>query len=230
MCNKPILEYAVIARSAATRQSSNACLTDVLDCHAALAMTRVRDRAGCSRPFERGLTLIELLVFIVIIGIAANAMLAVFANLTRTSAGLLPDKQAQAIANSMMQEILAQPYTFCDPDAPNASTATAATSAQCGVNRVENIGPENVPAPVETRSGVRPFDNVNDYNLFNTTANTLSGLPAQAGYIVQVAVQSAGLIAGVPATETLRVTVTVTPPTGAPVNLDGVRFRYAPNT
>ena len=110
MCNKPTLEYPVIARSAATRQSSNACLTDALDCHAALAMTRVRDRAGCSRPFERGLTLIELLVFIVIIGIAANAMLAVFANLTRTSASLLPDKQAQAIANGVMQEVLAQPF------------------------------------------------------------------------------------------------------------------------
>lgn len=60
---------------------------------------------------QRGLTLIELLVFIVIIGIAANAMLAVFANLTRSSASLLPDKQAQAIANSMMQTILAQPFS-----------------------------------------------------------------------------------------------------------------------
>ncbi|MEQ1593401.1 MAG: type II secretion system protein [Thiobacillus sp.] len=69
---------------------------------------------------QRGLTLIELLVFIVIIGIAANAMLAVFANLTRTSAGLLPDKQAQAIANGVMQEILAQPFaSIGSPYTPN---------------------------------------------------------------------------------------------------------------
>ena len=59
---------------------------------------------------ERGLTLIELLVFIVIVGIAATAILGVFGSLTRNSASLLPEKQAQAFAASKLAEIMAEPF------------------------------------------------------------------------------------------------------------------------
>lgn len=59
---------------------------------------------------ERGLTLIELLVFIVIVGIAATAILGVFGSLTRQSANLLPEKQAHAIAASKLTEVMAQPF------------------------------------------------------------------------------------------------------------------------
>ncbi|MCZ7653380.1 MAG: hypothetical protein M5R42_02490 [Rhodocyclaceae bacterium] len=58
------------------------------------------------------------------------------------------------------------PFTFCDPDDANASTATGAF---VGVNScaatVEAMGPE--AAQGETRyAALRPFDNVNDYNGF----------------------------------------------------------------
>ncbi|MEQ1593391.1 MAG: prepilin-type N-terminal cleavage/methylation domain-containing protein [Thiobacillaceae bacterium] len=184
---------------------------------------------------QRGLTLVELLVFIVIIGIAANAMLAVFASLTRSSAGLLPDKQAQAIAAAMMNEVMAQPFTFCDPTDVNAATAVNVAGCANPLLRENNF----VPEVGETRNGASSFDNVNDYNSllpipvsspnqFPVTGVTaVASLPA---YTYQITVASAGMIAGVPAAETLRVTVTVTPPTGAQVKLDGVRFRYAPNT
>ena len=176
---------------------------------------------------ERGLTLIELLVFIVIVGIAANAMLAVFGSLTRNSASLLPDKQALAIASSMMNEILAQPFTFCDPNDIRAATATSATISPTGcASLLENMGPE----PGETRT---TFDNVNDYNglVLNPVSNpggvAVPGLP---GYTVQVSVVGAGAFPGVPAAETLRVTVSVTAPNGTVARLDGVRMRFAPTT
>ena len=190
----------------------------------------------CNKP-AHGLTLIELLIFIVIIGIAANAMLGVFSRLTQSSANFLPDKQAQAIASSMMNEIMAQPFTFCDPDDPRAPFAINATSSPPGctnLNWVENFGPEAVPAPTETRGGVTsPFDNVNDYAGFGSPGISFPDGTAVAslpGYSIKVAVVSAGVISGVPASETLRVTVTVTPPSGAAIQLDGVRIRYAPNT
>ncbi len=173
---------------------------------------------------ERGLSLIELLVFIVIVGIAATAILGVFGSLTRSSANLLPDKQAQAIAASMLREIMAQPFTFCDPNSPNATTA--ANVAACNI--AEAMGPDG-----ETRGGGIPFDNVNDYNGYNSGVSfpdnsAVANLP---GYTVGVTVVNVpGGISGVPTNETLRVTVTVTPPTGAPARLDGVRIRYAPNT
>lgn len=174
---------------------------------------------------ERGLTLIELLVFIVIVGIAATAILTVMGNLTRQSASLLPEQQARAVAAGLLDEILAQPYTFCDPGAPNAATAPAATPAACG-GQVENMGPE----PGE---GARPqYDNVNDYNGYVSAVSfpddsAAANLP---GYTVQVRVQGAGAVGPVPATETLRVTVTVNGPTGELARQEGVRIRHAPNT
>jgi MSHA pilin protein MshD len=189
-------------------------------------------KRGVNRASGRGVTLIELLIFIVILGVAATSILSVFGSLTRNSASLLPDKQAQAIAAGLLEEILAQPYTFCDPDAPNARTATVATVAACG-GPVENLGPE----AGETRNGVPAFDNVNDYHssapLPVATLNQPPGTgttPLAGGYTYQVTVASAGAMPGVLATETLRVTVVVTPPGGTPARLDGVRIRYAPRT
>jgi MSHA pilin protein MshD len=67
-------------------------------------------KPGCCRQTARGLTLIELLVFIVILGVATTAILGVFGSLTRSSANLLPEKQAQAFAASKLAEIMAQPF------------------------------------------------------------------------------------------------------------------------
>jgi len=68
------------------------------------------NKTHCSRHTQRGLTLIELLVFIVILGIAVTSILGVFGSLTRSSAGLLPEKQAQAFAASKLAEIMAEPF------------------------------------------------------------------------------------------------------------------------
>ncbi|MDO9220857.1 MAG: hypothetical protein Q7T90_07495, partial [Thiobacillus sp.] len=168
---------------------------------------------------ECGLSLIELLVFIVIVGIAATAILGVFGSLTRSSAGLLPDKQAQAIAASMLREIMAKPYTFCDPDSPNADTAAAATVPACSGAHENNFALE-LGENYVTRT---TLDNVNDYNGYNSggAVNFPNGtvVTTLAGYNVGVRVASAGVISGVPAIATLRVTVTVTPPIGAPARL-----------
>lgn len=179
----------------------------------------------CSDRSQRGVTLIELLVFIVIVGIAASTIVSVMGNLGRQSAAILPDKQAQTIAAALMEEVMAQPYTFCDPNDPAAATATS--PAACG--QPEAMGPE----PGETRGGAQPFDNVNDYAGYGPAPITLPDASAVAnlpGYTAQVAVQAAGAIAGVPATDTLQVTVTVTPPNAQPVRLRAVRIRSAPTT
>lgn len=171
------------------------------------------------------MTLIELLVFIVIVGIAASTIVSVMGNLGQQSATILPDKQAQAIAAGLMDEIMAQPYTFCDPNDPAA--ATAASPAACAQPEV------NGPEPGESRGGAQPFDNVNDYAGFGPApiafpdASAVANLP---GYTAQVAVQPAGTIAGVPGVDTLQVIVTVTPPNASPVRLRAVRIRAAPTT
>ncbi len=189
---------------------------------------RIRQAGQC------GLTLIELLIFIVIVGIAATAILSVFGNLTRSSASLLPDKQAQAIAASMLQEVLAQPFTFCDPNDPAAPTAAA--PGGCAVQETTMTS-----EPGETRTGPSRFNNVNDYNsgvffpvvlpnqLPATGASALAGLP---NYTYRITVAPTNALPNVTMTpnDALLVTVVVTGLNGATVQLQGVRIRYAPNS
>jgi MSHA pilin protein MshD len=180
---------------------------------------------------ERGLSLIEVVVFIVVLGIGVAGMAVLYNQLTLASVDPVVRKQAVAIANSLMEEVQLQPFTFCDPDDPAVFTATSA--AGCAIPEVIGIeGPE-------TRYGPTRYDNVSDYAAFlpmigsiqdinNTTIAGLTGYNAT----VAVAEASAAFAApgGVPLNEALRITVTVTGPTNVQVVLQGYRLRYAPNS
>jgi MSHA pilin protein MshD len=177
---------------------------------------------------ERGLSLVELLVFIVVVGIAVTGVLSVYSQNARTSADPVVRKQAAAVAESLLDEVLAKPYTYCDTDDANVETASSA--ADCATMAETAMGPEN---PSETRyANLTPFDNVNDYNGF--TMNPIADLSGNGvglgGYSATVQVQQpAGAFNGIPAGETLLVTVTVTAPGNQGVSLSGYRARYAPN-
>ena len=183
-------------------------------------------RSGC-----RGVTLVETIMFIVIVGIAASGILMVFANTSRASADPLIRKQALAIAESLIEEVRQMPFTFCDPDDANATTA--ANAAGCATTP-EAMGPE----AGETRYAVlTPFDNVNDYNGFalpgpgcpvgicDITGAAIAGLGA---YSAAVAVTPL-VFGGIAAADALQITVTVTGPGNIVVTLDGIRTRHAPN-
>lgn len=175
---------------------------------------------------ERGLSLIELLVFIVVVGVAVTGVVSVFSLNARSSADPMVRKQAVAIAESLLEEVLSRPYTYCDPDDANAESANS--PADCATI-VEATGPE----AGETRySNLTPFDNINDYDSFSMTGiDDLTGA-AVAGlnaYTASVQVQPAGAFNGVPAGETLLVTVNVTGPGNHRISLSGYRTRYAPN-
>lgn len=193
-------------------------------------------------PSCHGVSLVELVVFIAIISTALAGILGVMNFTTRASADPLAQKQALAIAEAYLEEALAMPFTYCDPDDANAATAqsTAAVNpadpTRCATT-LEGIGAEG-----ETRgSATTPYDNVNDY------ASLPAGVPANVdgtpigdlgNYTVAVAVVAAPLAASsatVSATDgngrplSLRVTVTVTGPNAVTVVLDGYRTRYSPN-
>jgi MSHA pilin protein MshD len=181
-----------------------------------------------------GLSLVELIVFIVIVSVAVAGVLAALNVATRGSADPVIQKQALAIAEAVLEEVQLMPFTYCDPDDANAGTAV--DTAGCAA-AVENPGPEalDVPptGPAETRTGiVRPFDNVNDYHLFNMgpgitdiTGAAVTGLGA---YTATVSVASQALGA-VPASESLLIAVTVTGPGNTTATLHGYRVRYVPN-
>jgi MSHA pilin protein MshD len=191
-------------------------------------------RAGCRRPrAEHGFSLIELIMFIVIVSIAVAGVLGVLNMATRASSDPLIQKQALAIAEALLEEVQLQPFTYCDPDDPNA--ATALNTAGCTAGGAEAIGAElSAPYGPETRTGgTTPFDNVNDYHNYSMSGITditgaaITGLELYSA-TVSVANQA---LAPVPASESLLITVTVTGPQGSntTVVLDGYRVRYAPN-
>jgi MSHA pilin protein MshD len=189
--------------------------------------------------FERrksaGLSLVELIVFIVVVGVAVAGVLGALNLSTRASADPMIQKQALAIAEAVLEEVQLMPFTYCDPDDANA--ATALNTAGCAAAAEIAMGPEglNVPpgGPAETRTGtVRPFDNVNDYHGFSMgpgitdiTGAAITGLGAYTA-TVSVASQALGAI---PASESLLIAVTVTGPGNTTATLHGYRVRYAPN-
>lgn len=197
----------------------------------------------CRKRQAVGLSLIEVVVFIVVLGVGFAGLLILYNQVTRASVDPLVRKQALAIAQSLLEEVELRPYTFCDPDDAQVYTASSATIGAGGcATTVEAIGPE----AGETRYAEPRFDNVNDYDgfcmgpgtpvcgdaLINTaTHNPIANL---GNYRVDVAVaQIAANELGplVPATEALRITVVAKHiPTGMTVSLQGYRTRYAPNS
>jgi len=183
---------------------------------------------GCHR--QRGLTLIELIMFIVIVGVALAGILTVFNITTRSSADPMIRKQMLAIAEGLLEEVQLQPFTWCDPDDPNAAT-TVINTAGCAL---EAMGPE----AGETRgSATTPFDNVNDYNgcgpgvaacNLDSPIPSISGtFTAPAGYSAAITVAPDAL-PGIPADSSLRITVTVSHGSGS-LALEGYRTRHSPN-
>ena len=72
---------------------------------------------------QSGLSLVELLVSIVIVGIAAGTVLGVFSTTTGSSADPMIRHQAAAIAEAYLEEVLLRP--FDDPDGSDGEVARA---------------------------------------------------------------------------------------------------------
>lgn len=176
----------------------------------------------------RGFTLVELLLFIVVVSGALAGVLAVFLQAGAASADPAIRRQALAVAESLLEEVLLMPFTWCDGDDANVATATSA--AGCA-GAADAIGPE----AGEGRYATPQFDHVNDYHGFTLGSGivniTNAAVPGLAGYTASVAVGTAALNDITAASgNALRITVTVNGPGGVTISLDGYRSRHAPNT
>ena len=193
-------------------------------------------------PGQRGVTLIELFIFIVVVSVAVVGLLQIFARTTASSADPQLRKQALAIAEAMLDEIEGARFTFCDPVAdPAADMATNAAPFNITTNPTGCNTPQNVSATVPALG--RPYYNVSDYvRAFNTPLSykeDVAGKLLPDGYAVSVVISpDAGLGpagAMLPSDATpvnmnvLRITVTVTYGANQQLMLAGYRTRYAGN-
>ena len=183
-----------------------------------------------------GVSLVELIVFIVIVSVSVAGVLLAINTATRSGTDPMIRKNAIAIAEGMLEEVSLMPFTFCDADDAQATTATSSAVGAAGCTSaatVNAIGPE----AGETRyASATPFDHVDDYNGFSMNpivdiTNTAIGTLTSYSATVSVAATALGSIAATDAqgqANALLITVTVSGPQNTTVVLQGYRTKYSP--
>ncbi|MDO8311367.1 MAG: type II secretion system protein [Sideroxyarcus sp.] len=159
-----------------------------------------------SSLLQRGISLVELIIFIVIISVALTGILLVMNQTTAHSADPLIHKQAIAAAESLLEEIELQDFIAASGVvSPNPVTQANRASEYHIVNDYNNFPPDNAV-------GIFP----------------VSGVAAIAGlenYTAKVAITNEALN-GVLAGSAVRITVTVTDPQNNAIAIDGYRTAY----
>ena len=179
---------------------------------------------------QRGLSLIELIIFIVVVSVGLAGVLMAINTAVARSADPMVRKQALAAAESLLEEIELQPFTYCDPGDTAASTATSSAGCTTAAQSMDNPANWGVG---KTRYGPVFFDNVADYNGFTMTG-TLNDIFQQSstrlsGYNASVSVTQVGTGFGLASNaDALRIDVTVTGG-GNTITVTGFRFRHSPN-
>lgn len=151
-----------------------------------------------------GFTLLEILITIIVIGIAASSIMAVYISTVKTSADPLIQHQAIAIAEAYMEEI--QLKSFADPGGIESGGAEAG----------------------EIRS---TYDDVQDYDdpsidgaVADQNGASIAGL---GDYTVTVGVSAAALSLITQASgNAMRIDITVDHPAIDPITLSGFRANY----
>jgi len=150
-----------------------------------------------SRHAQRGVTLIELVVAITIVAIAAVAVLGAMASITTRGANTMVRQQAVAIADAYLEEILLQPVS--PPSGAAAPTSRASFNDVDEYNGLLDVGARD------------QFGNA---------------LPNLSNYTVSVAVVQTTALPNITAANARRIDVSVTDPTGLTVVLSGYRANY----
>jgi len=143
-----------------------------------------------SRWSQRGFTLIELIIFIVVVSAGLAGILSVMNTVVKSSADPMVRKQAMALADSILEEILLKRY--CDPDRGDPD----ATPPTCIFPRI----------PADQESSRTDYDDVNDFS--GKSNADFTDLPGDlSSYVIGIAVVDDAATLGIAAK---RVTVTIT--------------------
>lgn len=143
----------------------------------------------CIKPAsfsQRGVTLIELIVFIVIISTALTGILLVMNQVTVRSADPLVHKQALAIAESMLEEVQLQQIA-----ATSCTGALGANAARAGAGCVSDYSGYSTTAGIldfSTNAAVAGLEAYNITSVAVTPIASLGGMPINAGSGVSITV------------------------------------------
>jgi len=149
-----------------------------------------------------GVTLVELVVFIVLVGVAMAGVFGAFNTITAASADPQVRKQMIAIAESLMEEIQLRPF---------------ACSAGCSASR-----------PFDSVSAYNGLSMTGITDITNAPVAGLAAYSASIAVTPTALGSGANTIAGA---ASLLISITVShPASGASLTLEGYRTHYAPET
>jgi MSHA pilin protein MshD len=154
----------------------------------------VLESSGTGMAKQRGISLIELIMFIVIISVALVGILLVMNQVTRSSSDPLIRKQALAIAESMLEEIQLQ-----DLSGVACAGTLGNNSARSGVSSVWDYCNYTTTGGILEFSDNTPVLGLAGYNITGVTVRQIDALGPTA----------------ITAGSGVRITVTVADPTGA---------------
>ena len=149
------------------------------------------------RRSQQGVTLIELVVAITIVAIAATTIMATMSAVASRSADAMLQQQAIAVGQAYLDEILQRSVVDPNGNPPYAGRSTW--------NLVDN------------------YNGLNDIGAKDQFGNSIASLSA---YNVSVSVVQSAALTGVPSGSTRRIDVTVTRSPNVNVTLSGYRTNY----
>ncbi|OGT01935.1 MAG: hypothetical protein A2Z65_02065 [Gallionellales bacterium RIFCSPLOWO2_02_58_13] len=159
---------------------------------------------------QRGVSLVELIMFIVIVSVALAGILLVFNVTTKGSADPLVHKQALAAAESLLEEIQLQDFS------PPSGVSSAGTMNDVFADRaaVYHTVLDYHQFPLGDGMGIYPLNG----------GTPITGLE---NYRIKATVEPlAADWNGVLAASAVLITVTVTVPQGTPIEISGYRTDY----
>ena len=181
------------------------CINNTVSGSRALSKERVRKRATAKA--ERGFSLVEAIVFIVIVSVALAGVLSVMNFTTKHSADPLIRKQTIAVAESLLEEISLQNFSKPSGGFPGPYT-------QANRQYFDSIGDYNGFPP---STGIYPID----------SSTVIPGLEGYKLVSVTVAPAALGPASNLISTASAKIiTVTVQGPDGVSVALSGYRTAY----
>ena len=168
----------------------------------------MRTKKNITMP-ERGFTLIELIAFIVVVGLSLTTIGSVFQHSVIRIQDPLINSHLLSMAQSQLDEVLSRKF---DENTPTGGVPVCGSSdisdpcAGIGLDLGEDL------------SAIATLDDVDDFHLYQD-------IPA-VGYTREVSVVSAGIDFGVDNDQAKRITVTVTSPQGVAMSLASYRFNF----
>jgi MSHA pilin protein MshD len=175
-----------------------------------------------ARQVQRGFTLIETIIVIVLVGAMMAGMTSLFMTSVGNSHRPYLRQRTLAVANAFMDEILRKRWNECTPIGGGAID-TASNLCPDGVTAIPAIGSDG-----ESRS---TYDDIDDYAAITnqTPPQDSSGvdMPGYAGYTVDVSVVQPGASwNAIPAADVRLITVSVTSSSNETIAVSAYRVNF----